>query len=284
MTDAEKCVGANPHFCPIGYALDFLGGKWVLQVICALNKESAVRFGELKRRIPNISNLMLSRTLKELQDNGLVERIQYNEMPLRVEYSLTEAGGDILPFLTKIAHWGLKAMTLQGQECVCQEQCYLSQHPFLFPSEMEEASQYPEYWDEQYACYGQQLQSDEMRSLSGIERLKWFLKSMLGLLTMGEMEEGHKALVYLFGIEEPNIIRHTRPHYVILESLINECKDEGSISRDFPPSFLVDLLIKIIDGTQIAVLMDSKMNFEENAASLLWFVDNLRYVQPPPTE
>jgi len=92
--------------CPVSRTLELLGGKWTSRVIFELQKSDTVRFGELKRRMSGITNTMLSSTLKALEENGIVERVQYSEMPVRVEYNLTEAGKKMLPIFYEIAVWG----------------------------------------------------------------------------------------------------------------------------------------------------------------------------------
>ena len=67
-----------------------------------------MRFGELKKLLKPITNTSLTNALKELEKDELVQRIQYNEMPLRVEYSLTEKGQDLLPVFYAISQWGMK--------------------------------------------------------------------------------------------------------------------------------------------------------------------------------
>lgn len=92
--------------CPVSQTLELLGGKWTSRVIYELEKTDQLRFGQLKKNLDGITNTMLSSTLKTLEDKGIVERKQYNEVPLRVEYSLTEAGKAMLHIYYEIAKWG----------------------------------------------------------------------------------------------------------------------------------------------------------------------------------
>lgn len=93
-------------FCPVSYALAFLDGKWKLRVIYVISKCEPIRFNELRRQVEGISNLMLSKTLQELEDGGIVVRTQYNEVPPRVEYSLSELGKGIYPVMDSLEQWG----------------------------------------------------------------------------------------------------------------------------------------------------------------------------------
>ena len=78
------------------------------QIIYELCIKSPMRFGELKKMLKPITNTMLTNALKELENDDLVQRKQYNEMPLRVEYSLTDKGKDLLPIFYSISQWGMK--------------------------------------------------------------------------------------------------------------------------------------------------------------------------------
>lgn len=98
----------NNAVCPLKYALNLVGGKWKLPIICILEREGSVRYNSLKRKLSGITNMMLSQSLKELEENGIVHREQYNEIPPRVEYSLTEKGTDLLPIFYAISQWGMK--------------------------------------------------------------------------------------------------------------------------------------------------------------------------------
>ena len=94
--------------CPVTPVVQMLQGKWKLQIIYELCIQSPMRFGELKKMLKPITNTMLTNALKELEADGLVHREQYNEIPPRVEYSLTEKGQDLLPVFYAIFQWGMK--------------------------------------------------------------------------------------------------------------------------------------------------------------------------------
>ena len=85
-----------------------LQGKWKLQILYELCIKCPMRFGELKKMLKPITNTALTNALKELEADDLIQRIQYNEMPLRVEYSLTLKGQDLLPVFYAIMQWGIK--------------------------------------------------------------------------------------------------------------------------------------------------------------------------------
>lgn len=88
------------------YAMSLLGGKWRAYIIHRLRHKDAVRFGELKRSIPGVTNNVLSTALKELEAAGIVTRIQYDEMPVRVEYQLTDSLDGLYDAIEVITAWG----------------------------------------------------------------------------------------------------------------------------------------------------------------------------------
>ena len=94
--------------CPVRPLLLMLQGKWKFQIIYELCIKDPIRFGELKKAIDGIKNTMLTTSLRELEKDGLVSRIQFNEIPPHVEYSLTEKGKALLPIFYEITKWGFK--------------------------------------------------------------------------------------------------------------------------------------------------------------------------------
>lgn len=92
--------------CPMRRTLELLSGKWRTHIIYELCKKPSCRFGELKKSVSGITNTMLSNTLRDLEQVGIVSREQFNEIPPHVEYSLTQKGRDLLPVFTELARWG----------------------------------------------------------------------------------------------------------------------------------------------------------------------------------
>lgn len=98
-------IKGNAFHCAMDVTMNFIGGKWKSVVLWYL-KAGTLRFGELKKRIPDITDKMLSIQLKSLEDDGLISRKVYPEVPLRVEYRMTEKGKTLIPVLDAIAKWG----------------------------------------------------------------------------------------------------------------------------------------------------------------------------------
>lgn len=90
----------------INYALDIISGKWKLPILWEISRHKSIRFNQLQKSLDGISSLMLTRSLKELVDKKIVLRVQYNEIPPHVEYSLTELGKGLCPILHAIEDWG----------------------------------------------------------------------------------------------------------------------------------------------------------------------------------
>ncbi len=118
----EKTTGAEltGTLCPLRYLLKLLGGKWKLPIICILAGDKPLRYSTIKRRLGDITNMMLSQSLKELEEAGLVKRKQFNEIPPHVEYSLSDKGRSILPTLGDIVKWAVDDMKIDtgcGPNC-----------------------------------------------------------------------------------------------------------------------------------------------------------------------
>ena len=91
--------------CPLEYGLEIFGGKWKSRIICVLAEKGFLRYSSLRKEMTNITDAVLAATLKELIANEIVQRKQYNEIPPRVEYSLTEKGVSVVPILQSICQW-----------------------------------------------------------------------------------------------------------------------------------------------------------------------------------
>lgn len=96
--------------CPIRNILSRVGDKWSMLVLITLNGHGAMRFNELRRNIPDISQKMLSEVLKALEADDLVSRKVYAEVPPRVEYRLTERALTLIPLIEGLIDWALSNM------------------------------------------------------------------------------------------------------------------------------------------------------------------------------
>jgi DNA-binding HxlR family transcriptional regulator len=92
-------------YCPVDYAFQRIGGKYKGRIIWYL-KDGILRYGELKKVVEGITPKMLTQTLKELEEDHLVNRKVYLEVPPKVEYSLSESGMTLVPFVDQMRVWG----------------------------------------------------------------------------------------------------------------------------------------------------------------------------------
>jgi len=98
--------------CPLIYALEIIGQKWKLPIMWYLFENDLTRYNELKRKVKGITNMMLTKSLKELEEHNLIVRIQYETIPPKVEYGLTERGKTLLPALNELSIWGEEQLKL----------------------------------------------------------------------------------------------------------------------------------------------------------------------------
>ncbi|MTI70330.1 MAG: winged helix-turn-helix transcriptional regulator [Firmicutes bacterium] len=107
MKKSEIQIDENGKLkCSLEYTTSIIGGKWKVVILWHLGKEGIHRYNELRRLMPGITHKMLSQQLKELKRDGLVHRKQYNQVPPKVEYSLTDKGYSVMPILELMHKWG----------------------------------------------------------------------------------------------------------------------------------------------------------------------------------
>ena len=94
--------------CPVRNVIARFSGKWSILVLCVLSENDSTRFNSISRAIPDISPKVLAATLKNLEEDGLVLRRQYAEIPPRVEYSLTAKARSLMPILYNLIDWAIK--------------------------------------------------------------------------------------------------------------------------------------------------------------------------------
>ena len=108
--------------CPLQAAINVIGGKWKTIILYTL-ADQTLRFGEIKKSIPKITQKMLTQQLRELEADGLVTRVVYAEVPPKVVYSLTQIGEELRDVLNAMHAWGIRYATTCGevtQDTVCK--------------------------------------------------------------------------------------------------------------------------------------------------------------------
>ncbi|KOA20836.1 putative HTH-type transcriptional regulator YtcD [Clostridium homopropionicum DSM 5847] len=91
--------------CPLEYGLNVFGGKWKSRIICVLSENQVLRYSVIRKEMSNITDAVLAATLKELIADGIVIRQQFDEIPPRVEYCLSDKGMSVIPILQSICRW-----------------------------------------------------------------------------------------------------------------------------------------------------------------------------------
>ncbi|WP_067855166.1 winged helix-turn-helix transcriptional regulator [Nocardia shimofusensis] len=105
----------GPYICGIDAAMDVISGKWKALILWELDNGTR-RFGELRRGLPGVSEKMLVQHLREMEEDGLVHREVYREVPPRVEYSLTEYGRSLNEALGPLGDWGRERIARIGAD------------------------------------------------------------------------------------------------------------------------------------------------------------------------
>ncbi|MDT8900436.1 winged helix-turn-helix transcriptional regulator [Anaeroselena agilis] len=94
--------------CEVELVLSVMGGKWKPIILWHLGQSGTLRYGQLKRCIKKITPKILIQQLRELEQDGIVARKEYHQIPPKVEYSLTSEGEELIPILTVLCEWGKK--------------------------------------------------------------------------------------------------------------------------------------------------------------------------------
>ena len=102
-----------PAQCPVAFTSRVMGGKWKARLLWALFRAEPLRFSEMRRACPPITDRILSKELKELESWGLISRREQSTIPPRTDYSLTERGLTLRPVMAAMAGWGVENRTIE---------------------------------------------------------------------------------------------------------------------------------------------------------------------------
>lgn len=108
LLDIQNIKLTSPEQDPLYFAVNIVGGKWKIRILWVLRGGKNLRYGEIKQHIPSITDMMLSQSLKELADCGLILRRQYQQIPPKVEYQITKNGSELIPAVKLIWEWAYK--------------------------------------------------------------------------------------------------------------------------------------------------------------------------------
>lgn len=101
-------IEEKKYNCPFELTLELIGGKWKGLILWHIHEKEVLRNGELLRLIPRITQKMLTQQLREMEENGLIRRVIYEQVPPKVEYSLTDHGKSLRPVLDMMLSWGIE--------------------------------------------------------------------------------------------------------------------------------------------------------------------------------
>jgi DNA-binding HxlR family transcriptional regulator len=107
------------YHCTVEAALDVIGGKWKPIILWALG-DNVLRFNELQKGLPGVNSKMLTKQLRELEEDGIITRTVYPEVPPRVEYAITDFGRTLIPILQALCKWGAEYLGIDEES---QHQC-----------------------------------------------------------------------------------------------------------------------------------------------------------------
>lgn len=107
MDNDNKQLCPCQDACVLGQVMDSIGGKWKIPILCSLMADGPSRYNALLKKMRGISNAMLAKSLRELEQDGLIKRQEYLEVPVRVEYSVTDRGLELKEILHELIRWQL---------------------------------------------------------------------------------------------------------------------------------------------------------------------------------
>lgn len=110
----DELLTQHNQLCAVDYAFKRIGGKYKARILWYLDMKGVLRYGELSRTLPDITTKMLTQTLRELEEDKLILRKMYHEVPPKVEYSLSETGQELIPFIAHLHAWAKKQMEMDA--------------------------------------------------------------------------------------------------------------------------------------------------------------------------
>ncbi|MCL6604998.1 MAG: helix-turn-helix transcriptional regulator [Paenibacillus sp.] len=106
----ETKLSENCSLCPVEFTVNIIGGKWKILILYHLINNDMIRFNQLQKKLSSVTHRTLTRQLRELEEDGMVNRVTFAEVPPRVEYSLSDKGKSLTPILLQMRDWGLQHM------------------------------------------------------------------------------------------------------------------------------------------------------------------------------
>lgn len=256
------------------YANKILGRKWAIKTICELDRNGVMRYGELKRALEGITNMALTQILKSMIEYDVVNRVQYNEMPPRVEYSLTESGKRILPCLYSIAAWGNQQMEKEKILCTCEYKCFADYYDYLPVEELDDIKHSTETNDVLYQQLYEQISTED---ITVKEKIKRYILGTMEILISKGSDNVRYQLTFSFRNDTPSLYREDRVFYQRARDLLCEARDTGKLKNGVEVDKMIDNISKIITGCigdwQLANCTYDPI--EENEDFIQWMCDQI---------
>ena len=235
--------------CPVIFSLNALSKKWLIPVICQLNANSVMRFNELLRSVDGITGMMLTQSLKELQSLGLVNRIQYNEMPLRVEYSLTQTGKDLIPSIHALARWTLNIDGPVSGENMCTNSDCPAHNLHMLSLKTDELESSIHVWDSAYLDAKERIAACA-KPMDPIDKLGFFMEyTLLNIAECGEELARLRNIYFLIGDNKSQeFLDERRPSIQILYEVLAEGRRLDIITDDLTDQEIIHAFMAFRHG------------------------------------
>lgn len=237
--------------CPVIFSLNLFSKKWLIPIMCSLYYNSVMRFGELSRSLDGITDMMLTQCLKELQRFGIVNRVQYNEMPLRVEYSLTAMGMDIVPSILSISKWSPQILNRPTDVLTCPHIACAAKVEHTVQLRQEDITNVRRNWDTAYEEIDRRLSEDAAYTdLSPIDKLVIVAEYVLSESTKAGEEMSRLAtLYYIVGTEKSSeLLSENRVIFRILNYYLDEARALDMLTDEMTNDEIIHATISFIHG------------------------------------
>lgn len=248
---STSCSSCDYDNCPVIFALNLLSKKWLVPIICALHHNEVMRFGELSRALMGITDMMLTQCLKELQRFGIVNRVQYNEMPLRVEYSLTEMGQEMVPSILSLSKWSPQILDQPADVLSCPHVTCTAKVEHTVQLRQKDIANIRRNWDESYEdIYAQLTQDDSYSHLDPLEKMMLIAEYVLGESTkIGEEMSRLATIYYIIGTEKSeDLLSEGRIVFRIFSQYLNEAREMGILTDEMTNHQIIHTTLSFLHG------------------------------------
>lgn len=236
--------------CPVIFSLNVLGKKWLVPIICELNHHGVMRFGDLLKAIDGVTNVTLAQALKDLQGLGIVSRIQYNEIPLRVEYSLTKMGLELLPSIYELGRWS-ECMKTETEQHTCSKEDCPAHTMHLINIKHDEISKAHLKWEDGFLRAVRELaRMPAVNQMDALEQVRFVLEYTLeDAASCGEALSRLQTMYYIIGDERSeDLLRPDRPAFAVLQHLLSEAREQDILTDEMTDEQIISSFMAFRHG------------------------------------